>query len=145
MSVPPLHALLLDADQSGAFYLTAADLPALQDAATDSGLHLVTMDLADCRDKRALLQQFADAFAFPPDIGHTWDALADALGDLSWLPAEGYVLTLSNLDALRDAAPDELASLVSVLEDCSLQWRELGRPFWTFLALADDEFSQMPV
>jgi hypothetical protein len=30
--------------------------------------------------------------AFPAWFGHNWDALADCLTDLSWLPAAGYVL-----------------------------------------------------
>jgi hypothetical protein len=34
----------------------------------------------------------AAALAFPSWFGHSWEALADCLTDLTWLPGEGHVL-----------------------------------------------------
>lgn len=145
MSVPPLQELLLQPDQAGAFYLTASDLPPLQDAARELGFHCVAIDLAGCGSKPELMRRFAVALEFPPHTGTNWDALADSLRDLQWLPADGYVLGLENAQSLRDADPTGYDMLVSVLEESSLQWRDLGLPFWAFIALPDDEFDALQV
>ena len=144
MNARPLQALLVEAEQAGAFYLTASDLEGLRSAAAELGFCGVDIDLADCTDKATLMQRFAEAFGFPPHFGHNWDALADCLRDLEWLPAEGYVLTLENLGALKHAAPADCATLVSVLEGACEDWREQGQPFWAFLALPDDQFDALP-
>ncbi|HEX4853661.1 barstar family protein [Arenimonas sp.] len=143
MSLHPLQSLLVEPDQSGAFYLTASDLGPLLEAAEGLGFRCVSVDLADCADKAALLRQLAAAFAFPPGFGLNWDSLSDALCDLSWLPAEGYVLGLESPGALREVCPDDFATLVAVLEGASLAWRDVGRPFWAFIALPDDEFDAL--
>jgi RNAse (barnase) inhibitor barstar len=143
MSLQPLQSLLVEPDQSGAFYLTASDLGPLLDAADGLGFRCVAIDLADCTEKAGLMQRLADGFAFPPGIGRNWDALADALSDLSWLPAEGYVLGLAAPGALREAEPEAFATFVAVLEGAALAWRDIGRPFWAFIALPDDEFEAL--
>ena len=143
MNVRPLQALLVEADQAGTFYLTDSDLEGLRAAAGELGFRCLDIDLAGCADKPALMRRFAGAFAFPSYFGHNWDALADCLADLEWLPAEGYVLTLENLQELRDADADDFATLVSVLEGACEEWRERGLPFWAFLALPDDQFDAL--
>jgi hypothetical protein len=49
------------------------------------------------------LDAFAEVLAFPAWYGRTFDALADCLGDLSWLPAEGHVLIWDQWNALVSA------------------------------------------
>lgn len=143
MSARPLPSLLVDAREAGAFFLTERDLAPLQAAARDAGLHAVTLDLAGCNDKAGLLQQVAAAFGFPDHFGHNWDALADCLADLAWLDAPGYVLGIVHSEGLRVASGDDYATLVSILEDCSDQWRARGLPFWAFIALPDDDFDAL--
>ena len=143
MNARPLQALLVEAEQAGTFYLTASDLDGLRAAAGELGFRLVGIDLAGCTDKTTLMRRFAGAFAFPSYFGHNWDALADCLGDLEWLPADGYVLTLEHLQDLRDADADDYAILVSVLEGACEDWRGRGLPFWAFLVLPDDQFDAL--
>ena len=50
------------------------------------------IDLAGCTDKAELLARIARTLRFPDWFGHNWDALADCLCDLSWLPADAYRL-----------------------------------------------------
>lgn len=144
MNARPLQALLVEPDQAGTFYLTASDLDPLRAAARDLGFHCVDIDLTGCDDKPELMRRFAAAFELPQWFGHNWDALADCLGDLEWLPAEGYVLSLRNPQHLRGADAADYATLVAVLEGASEEWREQGRPFWAFLALPDDQFDALP-
>lgn len=143
MSLQSLQTLLVEPDRAGTFYLTASDLSPLLEAAAGLGLRCIAVDLAGCGGKDELLRRLAGAFGFPPGLGRNWDALADALADLSWLPAEGYVLGLASAGALRDGDPEGFATLVAVLEGAALAWRDAGRPFWSFIALPDDEFEAL--
>jgi hypothetical protein len=144
MSAPDLLAVLADPTQSGAFYIDAGDLEPLMLAAADVGLQSVSVNLGSCRGKPELLQCFVDALMIPAGFGYNWDALADSLADLSWLPAPGYVVGLEQTQALQRAQPDEFAALVGVLEDTCETWRARGAPFWAFIAATPAEFDALP-
>jgi hypothetical protein len=53
-------------------------------------------------DKRAILDALSAALRFPTGPSPNWDALEDSLRDLSWLPAQGYVIVLEAGDADED-------------------------------------------
>lgn len=75
-----------------------------------------------CGTKRALLNQFARALAFPPHFGRTWDALEDCLTDLEWLPGAGYRLVIRAADRLLPRDPAGYATLLALLEDVGRAW-----------------------
>lgn len=131
-----------NAQQNGAWLVGATDLDALDAAAHDEG-HLVRrISLAGCRGKRDLLQRIATSLAFPETFGANWDALADCLGDLAWLPgAGGYAWLFDHAGDLRDAMEDDFDTLCDVLDDACKRWQERGTPCFAFLALPDDAFS----
>ncbi|WIG55175.1 MAG: Barstar, ribonuclease (Barnase) inhibitor [Rhodanobacteraceae bacterium] len=130
-----------DVQQSGAYLVGETDLDALDAAAHDEG-HLVRrISLAGCHAKDDLLQRIAASLAFPETFGANWDALADCLGDLEWLPdAGGYVWLFDHAGDLRDAAENDFDMLCDVLDDACRHWKERGTPCFAFLALADDAF-----
>jgi hypothetical protein len=72
--------------------------------------------------KRALLDEFARALAFPPHFGRTWDALEDCLTDLEWLPGGGYRLVIRAADRLLARDPDGYATLLALLSDVGRAW-----------------------
>jgi len=43
-------------------------------------------------DAARFFDECASTLAFPAWVGHNWEALADCLADLSWLPGNGHVL-----------------------------------------------------
>ena len=104
-----------------------------------AGLHGVRVDLTGCRDKPAFLARMASALEFPGCFGQNWDALADYLGDLEWLPAEGYLLLLENSADFRDAAGEDYRIAIGILADAVATWRERDIPFWVFVAEKKDE------
>lgn len=65
--------------------------------------------------KAELLAGFAESLRFPHWVGRNWDALADALGDLSWLPAGPQAILWVGPERLRDADPDAYRTAVDVL------------------------------
>ena len=125
---------------AGVFFVTEDDLATLEAAALDAELLVRRIDLQGCEDKPALLARMADALALPPAQGHNWDALADQLRDLSWLPAPGYTLLFSNTHALRDADETAFDTLLDILDATTVDWQERNIAFWAFLALPDTDF-----
>src|SRR6266852_9437625 len=55
----------------------------------------------------ALFDEFAAALQFPSYFGENWDAFDECLTDLDWLPAEGYVLLITNSTHLLEAEPSD--------------------------------------
>lgn len=90
---------------------------------------VVRIDLAGCRDKAALLARVAAALEFPDWFGHNWDALADCLADLGWLPEDDLLLLLENVAGLRAAAPVDYKVALEILAEVSGAWHARGRAF----------------
>ncbi len=65
------------------------------------------------RTRQGLMDEWAAATQFPPHFGATWDALRDALADL---PEGGTFLVLEAEQLLREAPPEDLATLMAVLQ-----------------------------
>jgi hypothetical protein len=126
---------LADAAQSGVFFVGDADLLLLEGGAREHGLAVHRIDLSGCADKAGLTRRLADALAFPASFGHNWDALADSLGDLSWLPAPGHVLLIDRAGDLRDADETAFDTLLDILDQALSAWAAQHTPFFVFLTL----------
>lgn len=127
-----------DAGRSGVYLVGEAELDAL-DAAAHAVGHLVRrVNLAGCRGKTDLLQRIATTFEFPKAFGANWDALADCLQDLGWLPdAGGHVWLFDHACDLRDASPGDFDTLSDVLAVACAFWKRHGVPCHACLALPD--------
>lgn len=89
----------------------------------------VTIALDGCASKAELLERIAAALHFPGWFGHNWDALADCLTDLSWLPAGAYRITLTQAAPLRRAAPETLATALEIFDAAAAAWADQGVDF----------------
>ncbi len=136
MTGTELGALLADASQAAAYFIDIRDRAALVDAANALDFSVAAANLETADDKDALLDEIAAALAFPATFGGNWDALADSLGDLSWLPAPGYVLLLDHSTGLRESAPDDFAILLEILDEAARIHARAGVPFWAVLPTA---------
>lgn len=94
--------------------------------------------------KRALLDALASALRFPATFGRNWDALADCLGDLSWLPPGGLVLLWDGADALAGAAPADFATALEVLGEAATDWAAQGRPVFVLVRGAGPAPAKLP-
>jgi fermentation-respiration switch protein FrsA (DUF1100 family) len=126
-----------DASQAGVFGVGDGDLGGLAAAARDAGLRVCRIDLQACTDKRTLLMRIGTQLDFPTGWSRNWDALSDALRDLSWLPGNGYALLFNDAEDLRQAGSGDFDTLLDVLSEASASWAEDNIPFWAFLELAD--------
>ena len=107
-------------------------VPAVVADAERRGVAVVVVEPVD--SKAALLDEFARALEFPGWVGRNWDALADALGDLSWLPPGARVLVWAGADALRAAQPTAYRTALEVLRDATRRSTDSGRPLTVLLA-----------
>ncbi|WP_312709563.1 barstar family protein [Stenotrophomonas sp.] len=128
---------LHDINNAGVYAIGNEDVAPLSAAMRDAGLRICRIDLAGCSDKRTLLMRLAAQLDFPSGFGGNWDALADSLRDLQWLPANGYALFFNDADDLRAAASADFDTLLDILDEASAHWSGQNVPFWAFVALQD--------
>ena len=129
-----------DSGQNGVYFVGRADLDEIADMAVAEALSVSRVDLGDCLGKQELLERIANALQFPASFGGNWDALADFLKDLDWLPARGHVLVFEHADAFANTLTDEFNTLLDILDDAADQAADQQRLWFAFVALPDSAF-----
>ncbi len=130
-----LYERLQDMDEAGAYRLSCP-VEVLRGNAALAELRSFEIDLSSVHSKGEFLASIAHAIQAPDWFGHNFDALADALCDLSWLDEfdQGYVLLfLNGGDTLGLTAADH-AIVMEIFNDTASCWKHAGKPFWIFLA-----------
>jgi Barstar (barnase inhibitor) len=94
--------------------------------------------LAPVATKAELLAEFARALEFPGWVGRNWDALADALRDLSWLPPGPRVVVWVGAGVLRSAQPAAYRTALGVLREATARSVGTDRPLTVLLAPPPD-------
>ncbi len=131
--------------QSGVYFVGTDDLDRLAATALRDELRVCRTDLSGCHDKDELLRRLVVSLELPASFGHNWDALADCLRDLRWIPAWGYVLLFEHADELRRAAEADFDILLGILDDAATFGCDHDVPWFAFLALPDDAFENSHV
>lgn len=141
MSQHELDPDLTRPTQNGVYFVDRKALERLAHTAEKAELHLCCIDLTDCLDKNELMRRLAVSLHLPASFGGNWDALADCLRDLGWLPAWGHVLLFDGADAFRRLAADDFAIWLGILDDAATFGGDHERPWFAFIALPelDDE------
>jgi RNAse (barnase) inhibitor barstar len=133
MNLDHAATLLKDSAKAGVCHVPQRDVSRLLTAASAAGLVVRRADLKGVRGKEALFDRLSSALSFPEWFGRNWDALADCLSDLSWLPASGYVLALDNVEELPTRQRDDFNIAIQVCSAAADLWHEKGVPFWVLL------------
>lgn len=123
---------LLDAAHSGVYAAPAAP-DALRPGARASGLAWFDLDLAGVAGKAGLLARCQTVFSLPPSFGHNWDALADYLEDLSWRPARGYVVLITNGQEMARESSADLAAALEIFTAAATYWLVKDKLFMVLL------------
>jgi hypothetical protein len=100
-----------------------------------AGWAVGVVDLSIAPDKPALIAAFARGLAFPDWVGHTWDALDDALRDLSWWPAGavGRVVIVRGAERIGTATARDRAMLADILAAAVRRWAATPSPLAVLL------------
>lgn len=128
----PLAQQLSNLETAGSYSLQCS-MDELRNTASEAGFALFDADLKGIKGKQNLLNTLARAAAFPPEFGVNWDALADALCDLSWHgEVVGYVLLLRNVSDTFGLSTNDREIVQDILADTVVYWRQRNKPFWIF-------------
>src|ERR1017187_3309016 len=126
-----LSVRLQDLNEAGVYRLNCP-LDDLRVAVAQVGFALFETELGAVHNKGGFLAAVAQAIHAPDWFGNNWDALADALGDISWKPAPGYVLLLRNGGEAMGWPAADLGVATGILADTVSFWRSQDKPFWAF-------------
>ncbi len=110
-----------------------------------SELRFASIAGAEIVDKAGFLRACATAFAFPPYFGRNWDALADCLMDLSWLPPTGHAILYDHPAPLIRRSPDDWAMARDIFADAARRWSAAGTPFVVLLRRTDGLLPDIPL
>ena len=117
--------------EAGAYHLNC-NMDELCAAAAQTGFALFEAEVAAVQSKGEFLAAIAQAIHAPEWFGHNWDALADALGDLSWQPASGYVLLLHNGGETLGLSAADRTIATEIFADTVNFWKLQSKPLWVF-------------
>ena len=143
MNALDLRALLADPLRSGAYFVDERDTAAMAEAGAALDFVVARADLSEDADKAAVLARLGAALRVPGWFGGNWDALADSLGDLSWLPAPGYLLLVERADEWREADGGGFDTLLAILNEAATDWRQRNVAFWVLLPLPAETLRQL--
>ncbi len=140
----PLGALLADSGQAGVYQLNreAWEIAA---AAGASDLVCLRIDIGHAHDKADFLAHISRAMGFPQWFGGNWDALADCLKDLSWLPGRGWVVVLEKSKHFGAGHRHEFEQAMELMAEIAEYWRPQDKPFWTLIGGPEGWNSGYPV
>jgi len=145
MSQPhPLESILADVGKAGVYHLPHMDKAPIVAAAGANGYASFRVDLTKAADKDQLLASIARQLAFPDWFGHNFDALADCLGDMSWHPADGYLVMLEHCDGIHGKAETEFVTTLQAFQQAADDWREQGVAFWCLVEMQADGIAWLP-
>ncbi|MBV6409762.1 MAG: barstar family protein [Burkholderiales bacterium] len=144
MSRAHYEPLLRNAERCGVYHAPQQGMADLLAAAEVSGFAVFRIDLAGVGSKDDLFARLATALEFPGWFGRNWDALADCLGDLSWLRANGYLILLEHCDGFRVSHGRDFATALQVFAAAAEAWRGEQVPFWVLVDMHADGIAYLP-
>ncbi|CAI08582.1 barstar family protein [Aromatoleum aromaticum] len=130
-----LVSVLQHPDRAGVYHLPQRSVEAITRAAHELDFPVLRVDLSDCADKGDFLARVAAGLEFPDWFGHNWDALADCLADMAWLPADGYVIILEHAEHFRIAAEADFITALETFDEAAREQAAEGIPLWIFVGL----------
>ncbi len=140
-------ALLREVGRAGVYHLPLlgpGGREGIIAAAETCGYAVFRIDLSGVKDKAGLLATLSSGMAFPEWFGTNWDALADCLADLSWRPAEGYLVILEHCDLLHSHAADDFVTALQLFQAASDEWREQDVALWCLVDMQADGINWLP-
>lgn len=129
-----VRAVLTHSDANGLYRLPASWSPTeLTEGTVAAGAQLAVIDGDTIDSKTELLRALAAELHFPPYFRRNWDALADCLGDLAWLPGRGQIILFDNPAPLIRHSPATWATAAAIFAEAATHWQTAGRPFSVLL------------
>src|SRR6476660_8897575 len=127
--MPTLHTVLTAPAAAGIYRVPARlSVAAVARRVASTDTRLAVLPGNRITDKSTLLRAAAEALTFPPYFGRNWDAFADCLSDLSWLPAPGCAILYDNPAPLIRQSPQDWAIAIEIFGAAAERWRVADVP-----------------
>jgi RNAse (barnase) inhibitor barstar len=96
-------------------------------SASQEGAKVFYLDGRKIATKEDFLRETSEVMKFPAYFGANWDAFDECIRDLSWMPAQKYILIYDRSDIFSKAQPDQWQIAQDILQSASQYWQESGR------------------
>jgi hypothetical protein len=120
---------ILDRVTSRCVHFTDAGEWAARKSALSNDTVVFEMHGAGLRSYEDFFTAFAEAIGYPNKLARNWNAGLDVLRDLSWVPAQKYVLVVDGARTLWRELPEDAADLLEVWQAAAESRAKLGTPF----------------
>ncbi|HCQ20107.1 MAG TPA: barnase inhibitor [Anabaena sp. UBA12330] len=80
------------------------------------------LDGKKINSKQTFLKQAAEAMEFPKYFGNNWDAFDECITDLTWCPAQRYVILYDYADIFAQAEPTQYQIALDILNSAKEYW-----------------------
>ena len=94
-----------------------------------SVIAVLEADFRDTNSEHSVFEKLASALRFPDYFGRNWNSVDECLGDLEWMPAQGYVLIIHNSHSLWSSDLGLAGKLLSSWLSAAETWGKAGIPF----------------
>lgn len=95
---------------------------AVEQIAAEPGTRVFYLDGQKINSKETFLKQAAEAMEFPTYFGANWDAFDECITDLTWCPAERYVILYDHADIFAQADPTQYQIALDILNSAKEYW-----------------------
>ncbi|MBU4017001.1 barstar family protein [Patescibacteria group bacterium] len=119
--------------KEGKFYLVSSrerDIDIFKDKLSSDKPDIVVRFFrgSKCRSKESLYQEFAAALQFPYyAVDQNWDGFDEGINDLNWLPANKYVMIITNFNEVLSDNHQDLDIFMDILKDTISNWTKETR------------------
>lgn len=122
-----LEAVIAGGRPPGVYrWLSRAHPESVRREVVGAGWGMYLLDGRAVTGAAALFDRCAQVLGFPAWFGHNWDALADCLSDLGWLPGRGHLLLWDQYGVLARTDPKAWHQARQVLSAAIEQRLETG-------------------
>ncbi len=105
---------------------------AVEQIAAEPGTRVFYFDGQKINSKETFLKQVAEAMEFPTYFGANWDAFDECITDLTWCPAERYVILYDHADIFAQADPTQYQIALDILNSAKEYWEAHHIPMKIF-------------
>lgn len=142
-----LTSTLLDGSKPPGMYrwLSRAHPAAISRELESSGWHLHVLEGGRAKDTQTFFDECARTLEFPAWFGRNWDALADCLSDLTWLPATTHVLLWERYRVLAKRDPAAWVNAGEIMAEKAAESGKRGVPPFYVLLRGDGPTDSIPL
>ncbi|WP_375496797.1 barstar family protein [uncultured Nostoc sp.] len=95
---------------------------AVEQIAAEPGTKVFYLDGKKINSKETFFSKAPEAMQFPTYFGANWDAFYECITDLTWCPAERYVILYDHADIFAQAEPTQYQITLEILNSAKKYW-----------------------